>query len=442
MATKKKQTPPVILSKHQQDWSRSVQENKRTFILGCRRSGKTFWAAFHALMLALETNYPCLLVSKDERLGKDFLSYAKRHAEALKVLGVDNVETDSILKINLTNGAYLEVLPGIATALQGRTGHVFLDELGASREDAEAFMAQINAVTSRPYDVLKIVVITNATERGTWLHHFMESEEPEWEKARSVWKIFNTTYLDVPELSSDERLMEEIRATTSAASFERNYLNRFVNGEDTPFDYNTIYAAHGLNSTLPAHVPPYVIGIDVGVTNNPTGWVLLCRGSDGTLVVSEGGKLYNTSLEDQFEFFKKRIEEHKPSKIVVDAGSIGWGLWERLDKAYGDRIVKGGINEKLLRDTWAALKERIRTGQLKTSVRELLEHLEDAREDEGKLVRLSVVRHSGGFQDHCDTLDALLLAYRELAENKPSIPSGVDTRKLINRRTINTVSYI
>jgi hypothetical protein len=407
----------VILRPYQREFVRMARQSRRALWLGPRQVGKDFVLGYMAQRLALETRADVLCANKDQRQSTKFLRVVDHHLRSAQRAGLgirdpssgNKLETRVMLDDGTTRT--IHSLPGNPDALQGFTGPVVLNELGASRHDPDEIMAQAESVISSRPD-FRLVAATNATRRGTWLHRFVEGSDDRAVRRRSRWTIYRTTIHDVYPDGLPPHI-EEIRDTMTRAAWGRWYLAEFTDAGDGTFNL-----ADRRDPVLTGSAGVRLMAVDIGATRHPSALVVVEQIGDGWRVIAED-VWWGMPLGEQPSRIASVATQLGVRTVYADHGGVGKGVVQDLQALLGAERVIGSSVSQQTRDTGAelllTLLPRLQLGDGVTR-----DHLAEITGEPADGVHLPEVHPHGERLHHCDAADALLMLAPAMARRQRS----------------------
>ena len=306
--------------------------------LASRQIGKSFAAAYEAVMLATEKPRTLvLLVSASERQSKELMEKVRFHLRALKVVVGKVTVKETSEEMRLANESRIISLPANPDTVRGFSGHVFLDEFALHRDSREIWRALYPTIT-RGY---KIRVMS--TPRGKqnmfyelWAHHDHFSKHK------------TTIYDAVAEgLAVD---VEALRAgVADAETWAQEYECQFIDEATAFLPYELINACETeeslwepprLEAVLSGRerpVNPLYLGVDVGRRRDLTVMALSERVGD-VLWLRELKILERAPFHVQREELFARLKVC--SRCAIDATGLGMQLAEEAEYAFGRYVVE------------------------------------------------------------------------------------------------------
>lgn len=383
----------------QSQFLQNIQKNKFSLVMGCRGAGKD-WALQMVCLGLLEAGEDITIVNKTEALNKNYIRGLRRLSKELTVPTEGNV-----LELrHKSSEAVITATSGRVDSLQGRHNTVILNELGALDDAEEAINYALGSVASRHES--RLIIATNSTPPGTWLHKFFEEEGERWRGLRELFAHQNVTIDDV----YPEGLPPSVQVAYDAfsdAGRRRWFYNQFV------VDESPLVPSEFLRSTPPPdwrRTTPRVMGVDIGSVKDATAIVVLGKHL-GTWSVLHQERVWGLSLNE----ITKRILEVRAAwgvgKVAVDVGGIGLGVSQSLKRF--SWFVPMSMSRKFYETQPALLRQRIIDGNLQLNG-EVLEELPHASWREGRLEKCYLT--VGKNRSHLDLVDALLLASSLVSE--------------------------
>lgn len=395
----------------QKDWFNKIISNRYSLIVGSRQIGKSYLAGYAAIILCLgyngSTGHNVHIVSKDDRNSKLIIEKIVEHLNTIEDV-VESVKHDklgSASRITLKNGCYIQSFPGKAESLRGFTGTVLIDEIAASNEDMDELFAMAASVASAESH-FKIIGLTNAGSEGSWLHDFLTSEKPSWIKRRNPYSITITNIYDAYGNDLPEHVTE-IKNSISPRLWRREYECEFVGGEGGYFETDVVNL-----SNIELNIEgSSVLSIDPGFTRNPSGVVVgLC--GNGKIDVIHSDLWFGKGLDEQINLVEKLKKQYNFNKIVVDSGTAGMLLAQKLEQKYGTKVVDRVFASRQKQNKWAEQAESLlKTNSIKIDPHHtyLIDDLNSLGVDKLNNLVVPERRHKNTkFYIHADSAMALL----------------------------------
>jgi Terminase large subunit, T4likevirus-type, N-terminal len=209
---------------------RLLRSIHKRILLNCsRQSGKSTTTSIIALHKALyEPGTLTLCIGPAERQAKEFFAKVSRFYHALG----GQVSAESVRKLGLTldNGSRIEALPGSEKTIRGfsEVDLLILDE--ASRiDDALYYSVRPMLAVS---DGSLMMLSTPWGKRGVFFE--------EW-TGDGDWDRYEVSATDCPRITAE--FLEEERRRLPERLYFQEYFNKFVETEDSVFDYDAVEAA-------------------------------------------------------------------------------------------------------------------------------------------------------------------------------------------------------
>ena len=402
----------MILRPYQRTFARAVRSgrHRRCLWLGPRQVGKDFVLGYLAGQLALATGHDIMCLNKDQRQSTKFLRVidAQLKRAAAAGLPIRDPTAGNTVETRIRRGdqtVSIYSLPGTPDAMQGYTGHGFLNEIGASRHDPDAIMAQADSVISSD-PRLRIVAATNATRRGTWLHRFIEGDDERSVARRRQWHIYRTTIHDVYPDGLPAHVAE-LQDTMTRSAWARWFLCEFTDAGDGTFDLTAPDPVlHGQRGVR-------LMAVDVGATRHPSAYVVVEHIGDGWAVVDER-VWWGEPLWQQPETIAAAFAGNGCQHLYIDRGGVGMSVHQALEARLGAPLVTGVSVTDRSRATAAeillSMQRRVAFGGGVTR-----DHLSEILGDPSDAITVPEIHPHGEPLHHCDAADALLMLVPHMA---------------------------
>jgi hypothetical protein len=210
--------------------ARLLRSRAKRVLLNCsRQSGKSTTTAMLTLHKALyEPGALILVIGPAERQAKEFFAKVSRFYHALG----GQVSAESVRKLGLVleNGSRIEALPGSEKTIRGfsEVDLLILDE-AARIDDALYFgVRPMLAVSGGSLMMLS----TPWGKRGVFFEEWVGDGD---------WDRYEVSADQCPRITPE--FLEEERRRLPERLFLQEYFNKFVETEDTVFDYDAVEAA-------------------------------------------------------------------------------------------------------------------------------------------------------------------------------------------------------
>lgn len=432
-----------ILRPYQVQWTKTLQRYDLVAILGARQIGKDFWAAFVAVLLAVETEHNVLCANKDQRQSTKFLAVVADVVNAMGRAGVPIAQSDSgkmtAIRLRADSGkeVVIQSLPGNPDAIQGFTGHIILNELGASRFSPEEAFEQAMAATSA-HDHMKCIVITNATRRGSFLDHWWNSNDAKYQRLRGPFECMTTTIHDAYPDGLPKRILDRRDAYTRSA-WARWMLCKFTSAGDGTFEkWIGEYAPPPWAEDSGGQGARRVLLADIGATAHPTGIVVMESTPHGWRDI-HAEIVRRIPVSKQAAYLSERMRSFGAGKIVMDRGGPGLTVYQDLQALYPKEIIKGVSANRQRRAMGATqIQDMLTHGTIAIRSDELLDHLREITGDaDAQEIVVPEMQSHDMLPHHCDLADALLIGAPELGSTAAvsfDMPSRQRARARRNNR--------
>ncbi len=387
--------------------------------LGARQEvGKSFTMALATLPLAGGYREGALYVpaadvhiaSKDGETAKNLIRECDRHigvCERHTGAALTHPKLGSLSRIALANGRYVSAYSSKPDGVQGMTGHALIDEWSKGDTDPEELLAQALSITaSNPG--YRLSIATNADFEGSFIHRFLQSDDAEWVARRANAHVITTTIDDIYPDGYPAHI-EAIKATMHPDMWARFFQCRFLGSDNPAFAPELINTA-ALKIRRQSAAETRVLSVDIGMTDNPTGWCVLAL-TRGGVDVLESGHWYACPPDTQRERICELVARYRCARLYVDAGAVGWQLGNELATIFGDRCKRVSVSQAN-RDRWhgAAHDLLARGAVAMPGAIELQRDLKAMRLAEGARLVVPSYRASNGHNVHCDAGEAFLYA--------------------------------
>ena len=404
--------------------------------LGARQEvGKSFTMALATLPLAggyrdAETRVPAAdvhIASKDGETAKNLIRECDRHIQSCERntgVGLTHPKLGSLSRIALESGRYVSAYSSKPDGVQGMTGHAMIDEWSKGDTNPEELLAQALSITASNAGY-RLSIATNADFDGSFIHHFLQSDESEWVARRANAHIITTTIDDIYPTGYPAHI-EAIKATMHPDMWARFFLCRFL-GSDNPAFAPELITGAGLKLRTLGDAVARVLCVDIGMTDNPTGYCVLAL-TRGRVDVLESGHWYRCAPDTQRARIRDLVTRYRCARLYVDAGAVGWQLGNELATIYGDRCIRVSVSQAN-RDRWhgAAHDLLARGAVAMPGATELQRDLRTMRLAEGARLVVPEYRASNGHNVHCDAGEAFLYAMDDPALTRaPSVVVQAD----------------
>ena len=358
-----------ILRPAQKELVYNILMNKNSFLLGSRQWGKS--TAVAPLAIALAVGYEddnvsiqpndVRILSKDLRQAQNMLRAIRKTLEIWRELGVDlfHPRLGSESRIVLKTGRYIEAMPGNSNSIHGFSANIIVDELEASQADSEETFTQANIVASTNPS-FRVAIITNSGAKGGFTDLMFHSEDRKWADRRRKFNPISRNVYDVfPDGLPEE--IKEIREIMSEAAWDRWYLNMSATGDEQLLTDQEVESC--VNKQITVDGGEIIISLDVGMVADPSGLIVAQVGG-GQCKVLHAEHLFAWTQEEQIAYVKHLMQEHHASKIIVDQGTVGFGVARTLTAMYPTMTISRSVtNNSRARDA-ATLQRLFREGNI------------------------------------------------------------------------------
>lgn len=403
-----------ILRPYQRRWMRRWMAERKSLVVGPRQVGKSFCVGLFALweapqVRAISPTAGVLIGSKDQRLASIMLSGIAAIAEAAERAGVFTIDSSTGRKTEFRLAdppGTIYALPSGPGIWQGVTGTRIWDEVGANRHDPSETWAQLDAAgTADPR--YRTILISNATSQGSWLDRLLHEESEYFEAFRRVLKPEITTIWDAYPEGLPPHL-EETRSTMTRAQWRRWYECEFTRGGLGVLE-ELLPLAEDLDVGSPVGRP--VMGVDVGVTQDASGFVILQDHERGRKVIYSEAR-WRMPIEEQIDYIQALAKQHNVGAVYVDQGAQGYAVAQALVSRMGVMAQGVSVNEATRHRGLVAIESQMGAGKfsIPSEWSQLAEHLSDVGRDERDRVTLPRVSDKQGRRHHCDLADAAMIA--------------------------------
>lgn len=412
-----------VLRPHQTKHLEDALSSKQHLHLGARQSvGKSFTLALLACVCACgyKRGSVCVpaadvnIISKDSHTAQDLIRKVKRHLTTMERragLRLMDPKLGSLSRIALINGRYITAFSSNPDGVQGMTGHCIVDEWSKGDVDPEELLAQAASITaSNPG--YKVMLASNADYELSFIHKFIESPDAEWTVRRRNMTIQVTTINDVFPDGLPPHI-QAIRDIMHPDKWARFFLCRFIGSDNPAFISEHLNAAAETRTIDPDCV--FVAGLDIGFTNNPTGWVV-CAISRGRVHVVKAVHMHKPTPEQIKETVKRDVETFGIGRVWIDCGSVGWQTGNELIAELGEhRASRVTVSEKSRNNAHGVAFQLFATGAVHGITGVLRDDLSAMRLRNGETLEVPKYPGPDGCEIHCDAGEAFLYVMNDPA---------------------------
>jgi len=401
-----------VMRPFQRQWIEGFIAHKYSFVLGSRQIGKSYALGWFAIMCALGWDgdhatppSDVLIISSSLDKAKLIIRAVHAHLDKLeRVCGpVRDPQRGGVQDVVFTNGVQIKAVSGRPRALQGFTGHVFVDEYSITEADPEELMAQALAVaSSQPH--FRVCCLTNADRAGSFVHQFMTAAS--WEQRREGFFMQNTTIYDAFPAGLPEHI-SAVKRAASPQAWAKYYENAFLQAGSQRFDEALLRSCFDQPPISQGRV---WLSVDPGFSSkgNPTGWCVV-RAHGGHIAVLDAGLIYGPTEEELLDRIEHLVDQWNVSGIVVDQGTQ-FLLTQKLKRRWGGQLHPASINKNGLIKAAANFEEAAHFGRVSLcQSRELFDDLMSIGvKADGSLVVPERGAPRGEYKIHADSAMALL----------------------------------
>lgn len=419
-----------VLKPHQIAHLESCIENKQCVHLGARQAvGKTFVLAWCAVLFACGYRSPAvivpagdvLIISKDAKTAQKLIREVKRHIDTFeRRTGVKILDPKlgSLSRLALRNGNYIDAFSSNPDGVQGMTGHCIVDEWSKGDVNPEELLSQALSITaSNPG--FRALFATNADYEGSFIHQFLQSPNDEWKARRANMHIQTTTIADVFPGEFPEHI-REIQQTIHPSMWERFFMCRFIGSDNPAFPPDILERAEQSFDSIPDDAT-IVAGLDIGLVNNPCGWVV-CALAKGVCYVLEAEHWHQIEPDE----IKRRVHDRRArlniARVYIDDGAVGFQVGRELQAELGKHVAARVSPSDANRSKWhGGAYSLAATGNLRGVTGVLRRDLATMRLTNGESLVVPEYPGPGGCKIHCDAGEALLYIMGDKAlANEPA----------------------
>lgn len=391
--------------------------NAKVIVRKSRRTGYT-WAQALRMVMDISIGQPWNIISYRMESSKLVIDDCRDWIMTLTDLGLIDSSEFECLKNTVTylpSNTTIRALPCVARTIRGKKGNVLIDEAAHIPNLAEILDA-VRPLSIWGYGITMISspylpgLFEELSQSDEWIVVSTDIYEA---VAQGLYhKIRATQSRGEPtELECQEWIEGLIREAGKSASHE--YLCRTVSDNRAGWisehsqllDLPVVYPIEPFANPSMRVSKSHVLGIDVGVADNPT-----CIS-----VVSRDG------LERLFELREKTIPEiarfvesltnHQTQSIVIDTNGIGRGLADILKESCKAKIIYCPNTSQWFSSECVKFLSGVWYGTYQISKdATILEDLASVELLGGKLVLNS--RSVNGIKRHCDFVPSLAMAYQ------------------------------
>ena len=412
-----------VLRPHQVKHFEGALSNKQHLHLGARQSvGKSFTLAWIACVLACGYKRGAIrvpaadvsIISKDAHTAQDLIRKVKRHLTTFeRKTGIKLMDgkLGSLSRIALINGRYITAFSSNPDGVQGMTGHCIIDEWSKGDVNPEELLAQAASITaSNPG--FKVILGSNADYQDSFIHKFIEKDEPEWTVRRRNMAIQITTINDIyPEgLPPHIQAIKDIMHPDMWARF---FLCQFIGSDNPAFNRDHLNAAAQTHTASADCV--VVAGLDIGFVNNPTGWVV-CAISRGRVHVLKAIHMHKPTPEQIKQMVRNDCNTFGINRVWIDCGSVGWQTGNELIAELGPRCAaRTTVSEKNRNNAHGVAYQLFATGAVHGVTGVLRDDLAAMRLKNGESLEVPKYPGPDGCEIHCDAGEAFLYVMQDPA---------------------------
>jgi hypothetical protein len=424
MGTKRKTNQKkMILRPYQKEWYKALILNRNNLIVGPRQVGKDFvlqtWAPYEAhRVYDISPSAGLLCLNKDQRISSNYLKGTAHFARVCSKAGIFNFDPTSGRSGSVTelrwivneDRPFVKALPSQPSSVQGFTGSIIWNEVGANRNDPEEIWSQVVSASSA-FDGLKLALVSNATARGSWLDHLLHDDDPQWVKKRQTFgsAITVASIYDIYPQGLPKRL-EEIKASMTSAAWARWYECRFVDGGTGPLAEYMRNHAQDVQVGNPVGRP--ILCIDPGVTMDPTGVIAIQPHERGFAIVHHE-LWYQKPIPEQVDEIMSLYQTLRPRLLICDQGTQGYAIYNSLLQRLGkDIVVSGNAGDASYHRQLQRLEDltRSKTLHVPEEHSRVGDHLGEVLRDEHDKVWIPYVPDGHRKRHHCDLAVAVMMA--------------------------------
>lgn len=221
--------------------------------------------------------------------------------------------------VNRRTGARLLVLAADVPGSEGILAHMFFVDEGARWANTRTARGMWTSIVSAVPKVpgCRLVAIGHAGDPAHWFHKVRERARtsPNWWHSSVDGPA---PWLDAADLAEQEHML-------LPSEFARRFLNRWTSGEDRLTSKDDLAACVGTHDVLapdPA-VTRYVIGLDIGLTNDRTVATVAHKDAQGRVVadrqaVWEGTPAKPVQLDQVTEWLREASRDYHRALVVFD----------------------------------------------------------------------------------------------------------------------------
>jgi hypothetical protein len=317
----------------------------------------------------------------------------------------------SLSRIALINGNYITAFSSNPDAPQGMTGHCFIDEWSKGDTNPEELLAQAASITASNSG-LKILLASNADFQDSFIHKFIESDEPEWSVRRRNMAIQITTINDIYPDGLPPHI-QAIKDIMHPDMWARFFLCQFIGSDNPAFNRDHLNAAAQTHTASADCV--FVAGLDIGFVNNPTGWVV-CAISRGRVHVLKAIHMHKPTPEQIKQMVRNDCNTFGINRVWIDCGSVGWQVGNELISELGPRCAaRTTVSEKNRNNAHGVAYQLFATGAVHGVTGVLRDDLAAMRLKNGESLEVPKYPGPDGCEIHCDAGEAFLYVMQDPA---------------------------
>ena len=332
------------IAEYHKEWYQLMEKYPRLCLMAFRGSGKTNLVAAYFIWKAVFTEkLSFLILSQDFEDSKKVLKIIKNmfaDNEMLKqFIPNDRNATWKATELSINNGCifycktYGEGVRGL------RIDYLLCDEAG-QYEDKSIFWTAVSAVVQLNRG--KIFVIGTPKSPIDLLHELKDNDEyyfDEYPAERDGKPLWHQKYTLLPHDTDTKRSLIKVKKEIGELPYQQEFMLKPIS------DANSLYPIEYLNSALAnaeKFLPfgrkneQYYMGYDIAGGNLKGDYVVMTiLGVTGEKKRLVKGLRFRNTFEEQLRIFKGLYEDFKPSRIVVDATSIGEKQARDIEQEFG-----------------------------------------------------------------------------------------------------------
>lgn len=424
-----------ILRGYQSGWLRDLMTHPYVMMLGARQIGKSmFVALFIAIILCADRRrfeppreWTCLSSTRPHavKLAREIKKFMElilkvRAANGYVVPTFDVANTEEII---LSNGNSVQVRAATMRSVVGCRDNVLIDEIGVVPDQEQVFETAypiVQQARANGRDA-HMIVISNATHRGTWWHQeFTGSRKKDFLRLTAKWDDCMRRMGRSSEWIKRES--ERIVDSIGAPAFQQWYQCQWRSLGGSYFSPELLNASgHAGIDVISPHAGVASVGYDVGRHMDPSSIHALYQRAVGRKEVrlaSRGQLLYDMEYQAQRDHLRAFCESliHPVARVVVDRTGSGDHQAEELVKELGGIVEPFTFSEQSkwmlfsqMRDDLAAGILKLDRGDFDTRM-----HLEAITTKTNRSGKVAIETPRQG-RHHCDLAISLGLANYGLA---------------------------